>query len=380
MMPHEFVLGPERARVLSMIRDVLTGALRFLLLIADNGAGKTFLLRKVLEKWSWEHALEHYVRMLREMKAWTKNGCEGREFDIDEIVEIASKLGIVTEQTIERAEELLQPRVTLARDYEEAICAPTVVIWMEYLAMRLGQPAPDRLRLLSLCGVFGHHETRYPILISGSKGDTPRSIRGKILAAIDPRLLAKRGMDRYMFLMDILRGLPLALLVDEADQLDTDCLNEIRQLAELSGTPFCLAGTRMLFERLATSHSLRALTTRVEAQATLGRLSAPDLQAAFPEVRNDIIVAVWTAARRNFRVAVLIMRMLQRMQAEFPGKRLTKRAVAFAASQVLAAQPELIGSADEEAAAPEEAISAAAPRKARAVAAAAPAPRAARAG
>jgi len=343
----EFVWRRSLKRAFNMLVDLAKGNLRFMLLIAGFGMGKTRLLQKALETLGWDTPIEFYVRRLADMKA---GRCDDRrEFEDAEVMEFGWRLGTITPENEDRAFKLLNRRFEIAESAGDPIMAHTVMIWMTWLAERLGRPAPDQSKLLSLCGIYDTHETRYPILISGSAADTPRMVGLKILTALDPSLASRRGMDRVFTLWGHLKELPLVLLVDEADQLSTDCLNEIRQLCEQTGTPFLLAGTKILLNRLQTTYTLRSLATRVEAHVTLDAVSAEDLRAAFPDTRNDILLAVWSAAGRNFRVAALIMKMLRRLREEFPGKRLTKRAVAFAASQVIAANPERVLIEEEEA-------------------------------
>jgi DNA transposition AAA+ family ATPase len=176
--------------------------------------------------------------------------------------------------------------------------------------------------------------------------------------------------------------MPVLLIVDEADMLKAETLHDARQLCDSTRTPLVLAGTRLLEARLQRDPRLRPLATRVATQIELGAVTLKDLQAALPDLAEQVVLAIWQAGRGQFRTITLLLKELHKFQEANPGRRLTRKAVALAAEHLLAAVP-IPPMAEEEPATVPESLAATAPaplRMGRAVAAALPARVAARAG
>ena len=255
--------------------------------------------------------------------------------------------------------------------------------WCRWLATRLGRTAPSALAGLQLWEIDEEVSGRYPILIQGTVEDRPRDLEVKLLAQLEsPDNPARRIIDRWLRLRDILEDMPILLIVDEADMLKAEVLHNIRQLCDSARTPLVLAGTRLLESRLQRDPRLRPLATRVATQIELGAVTLKDLQAALPGFTEQVILAIWQAGRGQFRTITLLLKILQKFQEENPGRRLTRKAVALAAEHLVAAVP-IPPAVEEESEAMPEATGAmiAAPRRsAQAVAVAQTARTAARAG
>jgi hypothetical protein len=306
-----------------------------LLLVAAYGMGKTRFCEMVVERLAWEFPLEKYVRQIQGQKSRAEV-----VFSFGDALALGRECGLVDETNRRSATEFLE-EICDARRWSEDLGGYGIWLWLDALARKRGRPGPDPFRLLPLFGIAGQPAHRYPLLITGEGTDTPGGLCAKLLRALQPTIRIPKTYRRFQ-LQDLLREMPIVLLVDEADMLSVDCLHMTRQLCDQTGTPYLLAGSKRLVARLEATPDLRALASRVEAQVTLDGATAADLREAYPDLPNEILLAVWTASGRSFRTAALIAKMLRGLREAFPERRLNRRAVAFAASQVLAANADRI--------------------------------------
>ncbi len=320
--------------------DLAKGLIRLLLMISESGGGKTSTIRWIVQKLSWPHPISHYMDLVRDAEGGDEycsfSGIPHGRLYLEDVVGFAMKIGLVTTETRDQAEEFLERRFTSTREW---IKGSAVCYWLEWLAARLGQPRPDALALAPLRGIPEEIKWRFPIHITGSIMETPRSLIMKIVAALElGEAPEARNWYRYSFVTGWLRKIPVVFFLDEADTLSIECLRTFQQLCEDTATPFCLAGTQQLVGRLLRDPRLRPIATRIEVRVDLGRVAAGDLQEAFPQYASDIILAVWTASGKNWRIAAHIIQGLEELRRERPGVRIGKRAVAAVAQQVLAAR------------------------------------------
>lgn len=324
-------------RAAHQLHELASGKRRCLLLVAGSGLGKSVFYRWACEKLAWPYPLEYYWEFIQD--AETTSPDLGGSYTVSEAVAFAEKIGLVDVSTRDRATELLSKRF----DYfieEGSIFGPMLASWLEGLADQLGQPRPDALSLLQLRGISADdaRPTRFPLLITGSVTDNPRSITLKIYDALRPDIARGRTYYRGLRVEESLRKLPVALLFDEVDTVSWEVVRTFQQICESTNTPFCLAGTEQLVGRLMRDPRLRPIATRVELRVSLGFVTAGDLQQAFPQYTSDVILAVWAASGKNWRVAAHIIQELEEVRRERPGGRIGKRAVAAVAQQVLAAR------------------------------------------
>ena len=304
---------------------------RLIILVADNGNGKSWEINQVCRTLQWPLPADYYVGRVHDVKLRDEAGLE---MLADDVLDFFEGLGLLPEALVKDAERYFDH---VLRGELKYLTGMDALNFLDWILLRTDAPEPDPLSLMPL---FGFRETpahRYPIRLTGEVGDRPASIVTKLLRVLEPRSAAGLRSFRSIRVFDILKGFPAMLLVDEADTLSVPCLEEIRQICDSSRTPLVLAGTQMLVTRIETSRSLRALATRAGARLTLAPVTIADLQGACPDMRNEILLDVWKASKRNFRVAILIVNMLRLMKQAYPGRPLTKKAVMCAAEDVFAA-------------------------------------------
>ena len=314
------------------------GGIRLIILEAAFGAGKTVFLDLIYSLLQWPFPANYYVRQLEEGEdAFHSEHMR----TADEILDFFLELGVLPADMETEADAYL---THLSRRGKDMLLTPQQCLaFMDWVLERTNAAAPDPLRVMPLFGLRDAPRNRCPIRVTGEIADRPPSIVSKLLGVLLPPGAPRVTWLRSMYVVKVLKLLPCILLVDEADTLSVACLEELRQITDMSQTPLVLAGTRTLIARLETSNSLRALATRAGARVTLEPVSVADLRGACPEMKNDVLLEVWKASKRNFRVAMLIVGILRLMQEAYPGRALTKSAVMRAAEEVLAADAARVG-------------------------------------
>jgi hypothetical protein len=334
-----YVWTPSAQTAKAAVEDLAkgVGGVRVLLLVADYGSGKTLFLDEMEQVLQWSFPASYYVQIFQDETSGTHSNMGD---SIDEVMDFFQDLGVLPEELCHDAEDYLSH--LWRSGHEKYLTGADSLAFLRWILQRTKGPAPDPLRLLPLFGIRNAPKNRCPIRITGEPADKPSSIITKLLRVLNPQQAGKMRSFRAMYVQDLLKGLPSVLLVDEADVLEVSCLQEIRAICDETGTPLALAGSRDLIRRLEESPALKALATRSGAKICLAPVTVSDLRGVCPTMPNEVLLGVWRASKRNFRVAMLIVSILQRMQAAYPDRHLTKRAIMRAAEEVQAADGERV--------------------------------------
>jgi hypothetical protein len=211
--------------------------------------------------------------------------------------------------------------------------------WLIWAAWRSGRRAPSPIGLLPLRGIAEKVRGRYPIAVKARVKEPPASLQEQLIRALGMEDRWGWSHSRSFRLFDALRVFPILLLVDEADTLEPDSLHSIRQLCDQMRVPLVLLGTKRLESRLLLDARLRPLATRVGMRIELGRVTLAELQSAIPDVPQKSVLAIWKSSAGEFRTICLILKVLQRIRQDNPGRRVNQKVVGIAIAQVLAARP-----------------------------------------
>jgi hypothetical protein len=178
-------------------------------------------------------------------------------------------------------------------------------------------------------------KNRCPIVLEAMVKDTPSMLDAKLLGALG--CAQERWFFRSMFLKDLLRKMPIVLIVDEADMLGEDCLHALRQLCDYTTTPLVLGGTDRLRTRLLSNPLLRPLATRVGVRVELGGVTLPDLRKSLPGMEQEIVAEVFHQGGETFRTICILLGGLRTFQEANPGRRITREIIQVVAKRVLTA-------------------------------------------
>lgn len=328
-----FVVTRAVKRIAHPCHELARGDRQFLLLVSSSGQGKTAVLRWLRARLLWEEPLEHVIETITDAE---QGGDVAPWYTPESALAFAESILLVDPGTRDHAVAFLDKRIQWT-DHGRVV-GPDFRHWLDQLADSLGRPRPDALSLLRLYGIGNEVSTRYPVLVTGIITDTGRSLLMKLCEELQLPQLRGYTRSSAMYLRNWLRKLPVVIFLDEADTLSVEALREFQQVCSETGTPFLLSGTEQLVGRLHRNPQLRPLATRVELRMDLGYATAADLQAAFPHLAHEIVLTVWAASGRNFRIAIHIVDLLEEIRREKPGARLSKKAVAAVAQRVLAAR------------------------------------------
>jgi len=332
LLPFIWTRGNRRAynRIKEVAKGRVDSTSDITIVYGCSGSGKSELLEKICRDLAWEGPPGHYVRALSTERSYV-------EYDMEAAEECARSIGVIDGGDGRRAAELLDSR--FEQEKLRTVSGTTLAGWLTWIARRLGQPTPDPVTLLPLHGITEKVPGRYPILLTASIKDSGSTLEVKLLQALEGEGRWRWSHSRYFHLSRILEDMPIIPLLDEADTLSRDALHSFRQLCDGARMPLVLGGTRALESRLISDPRLRPLATRVGMRIELARLTLPELRSALPDLPERVVLAIWKSAGGEFRTVCLILKALQRLRQENPGRRVGQKAVAIAAAQVLAARP-----------------------------------------
>ena len=332
-----FVTTPGLTVAYNRLREVASAPVdvttAVTIIYGASGTGKTELFRKVRRELAWDGPAAEFTHRIL--------GGEGPvSFDPQRIADLMEKIGFLNQESEEEAEAVLSILRERKRQggYGVLDKVPSTVLWdwFHFITEQLGYPRPDPVACLPLWGIAGSVKTRYPIILEARINDRPHQLDRKILEA-----LGQHGRPHYYFaqirLIDLLKRMPVVLIVDEADMLHGDSLHALRQLGDYSGTPLVLGGTDRLRTRLLSHPDLRPLATRVGMRIELGSVSLPDLRRSLPGMEDEIVVEVFRQGGERFRTICIILGGLQKFQAANPGRRISREVVQTVAKRVLSA-------------------------------------------
>jgi len=341
ILPFIWTRGNRRAynRVVEVASGKVDSTSDTTIIYGVSGSGKSELSEKLCRDLAWEGPVGFYVRIIGDEHNYS-------EFSLSEAVEFARKVGVITARDGDRGRQLLASRFQM--DRLDRVGGATLSQWLIWVARRLGQPAPDPVALLPIRGITEEVRGRYPILVKARVRESPASLEVKLLQSLEAGSRWNWSHSRYFRLLDLLALVPIVLLLDEADTLDPESLHSIRQLCDQTQVPLVLLGTRSLEACLLSDRRLRPLATRVGARLELGRVTLPELRSALPDLPEKIVLAIWRSSEGHFRTVLLILKALQRLRQEQPGRRVSQKAVAIAAEQVLVARPVEIKDQEED--------------------------------
>ena len=302
--------------------DVTTAAT---IIYGGSGSGKSELFKKLRRDLVWPREPGWYVEKIRYVGL--------ADFTNWQAVEAARVAGVWDEDNEEAFFALWDEQWNLDRRHVQ--CGEWVWAKLRFLAERLDRPYPDPMDCLPLWGITETIKNRCPIVLEAMVKDTPAMLDAKLLIALGcPQ---ERWFFRSMFLKDLLRKMPIVLIVDEADMLGEDCLHSLRQLCDYTATPLVSGGTDRLRTRLLSNPLLRPLATRVGMRIELGTVTLPDLRKSLPGMEQEIVAEVFHQGGETFRTICILLGGLRTFQEANPGRRITREIIQVVAKRVLTA-------------------------------------------
>lgn len=142
--------------------------------------------------------------------------------------------------------------------------------------------------------------------------------------------------------IDTLQNDPALLIVDEANYLDVDFLNVLRQISDEAQCGLVLAGTEELFQALNGKPNLKPLHNRIVSYEQLpGELSDEEMEMALAKVFGEpvsdaVFRAVVKVTSKNIRMLIQLVKNLRRLGVD--SSTLTPTVVENAAAKLISNQ------------------------------------------